>query len=215
MKKILFCLILLLAIPVNAKDSRLYFNEKDKKLYYDSSILDKNIFMNHTDMLPGSIYQDRLLIENDSNKDFTLYFKVKVEDQSSESLELLDNIEMKLYLDDQLIYDGLSTGIDYKENGINLLNSIKIGEIKSKSSVNLDATVKLKESYSNIDNQEYSFVDWYFYAEYDDSIEVIVPKTDIEESKIYKIVGFIIFGVAIISIAYHELNVNKKKKIKK
>ena len=58
-------IILLMPIGVKAKENRLYFDEIDKKLYYDSSLLDKNIFMNHIDMIPGSSYEDELVINNE------------------------------------------------------------------------------------------------------------------------------------------------------
>ena len=207
-KKVLLFFLFFLILPVSAKENRLYFSKIDSKLYYESSLLDKNIFMNHTDMTPGKSYHDRLLIENNTNNDYTLYFKVEVKDQSKQALELLDNIEMKLYIDNKLIYNGLITGINY--NGINLQNAIKIGEISKESKVYLDADTKLKEQYDIISNDDLSYVNWNFYAEYDDTVEVIVPKTDIDQARIYKILGIIIFVVAIIVFL-----IKKKKKTKK
>ena len=210
-KKILLFILLIVLLPINtlAKDNRLYFSEIDKKLYYDSNILDKNIFMNHIDMVPGKSYHDKLLIENDSNKDYTLYFKVDVKNQSDDAMDLLENIEMKLYLDNILIYDGGVLGIDYNKTGFNLRDAIKIGNISKKSNIYLDSYTKLSEDYDNINNHEYSYVDWNFYAEYDDSVEILVPKTSMNENQIFKIIAIVVLIVAFIFFFLSK----KRKKI--
>lgn len=212
---ILFLIILTITLPVNAKDNRLYFSEENKRLYFESSLLDKNIFINHLDMTPGTEYNDKLIIENSSNKDYTLYFKVEVKEQNENALELLDNILMKIYINDDLIYDGKSTGIDYNVNGINLQDAIKIGVIPKNSKVNLVATTKLDEEYSNVDYNDYSYVDWNFYAEYDDSIDVIVPRTDLNQSNTYKIAAFILLVFSfIVFFTLNKNNILKKQEVK-
>ena len=66
MKKVLLLILLLITInfSVVAKENKLYFTESDDRLYYESELLDSNVFMNHTDMIPGSSYVDELIIEN-------------------------------------------------------------------------------------------------------------------------------------------------------
>ena len=210
-KILLFILIfILIVINVNAKENKLYFSEKDKKLYYDSSLLDKNIFMNHINMLPGQNYEDRLVIENASDRDYTLYFKISLKDQSDKAINLLNNINMKLYLNDSEIYNGNVIGVSYAN--IDLRNAIKIGVIPKNTAMYLDSYTKLKEEYDDIDNTEYSYVDWNFYAEYDDSVDVIVPKTDKNQENIYKIISILLLITAIIFIILYMKK--KKKKIK-
>ena len=203
-------LFLIFIVNVDAKENRLYFSESDKKLYYDSALLDKNIFMNHVNMLPGEVYNDKLVIENASDRDYTLYFKISLKEQSEKAIELLNNITMKLYLDDVQIYNGDVTGVNYGDS-VDLTNAIKIGFIPKKTVMNLESITKLNEDYEDIENDEYSYVDWNFYAEYDDTVEVLVPKTDKNQNSIFIILSLLLIIVTIITIVYFK---NKKKKIK-
>ena len=66
MKKLFVFIILFIGIvlPVQAKENKLYFTEKGNRLYYESRLIDENIFMKHTNMLPGDNYEEELIIEN-------------------------------------------------------------------------------------------------------------------------------------------------------
>lgn len=212
MKKIciIFIVFMICLLPVNAKVNRLYFSLEDKKLYYDSKLLDKNIFMNHIDMTPGSKYYDDLVIENETKKDFNLYFKVETKEQSEDAINLLKSIKMKLFFDGTLIYEGNVLGVEYDD--INLTNAVEIGNIKSNEKYILSAEVELDTSYTNFEYTDYSYVDWNFYAEFDDSIEVVVPKTDKNSSNIIKIVSLIL---VLIAVGLMSLYIKNKKNTKK
>ena len=143
-------LILSISI-VKAEENKLYFTEKNDRLYYDTDLYDEAKFINHLDMVPDKEYEDILLIENGTDTKYTLYFKVKELEQEDLANELIDNIEMTVYLNGTEIYKGKARGLDYGDD-VNLQNAIKIGDfLKGDSSV-MRVTTKLAEDYTNIDN---------------------------------------------------------------
>ena len=156
-------------ISVQAKENKLYFTEDNNRLYYDSKLIDENVFMKHIDMTPGENFTDELYIENGTNTKYTLYFKVVPREQSAEANELLDNIVMRIKLDDKIIYEGKATGLDYTDQGINLQNAILLGEFTPSKNSKMVVETKLSENYDNTEFSDFSYIDWSFYAQYYDS----------------------------------------------
>ena len=205
MKKIFLILgIMILTISlkgVKALENKLYFIEQDNKLVYESD--SENYFMKHLDMLPGSSYSDELEIENGTKNKYTLYLKVETKDQSVLAEELLDNITMKVYLDNEQIYSGNIRGMDYVEEGINFSNAVKLKELDSADKSLLKVETELSSDYSNKNNNEIGKVEWLFYAQYENNQPQIidnVPKTDLDSNKtVYSIIiltlGMIVFGI--------------------
>ena len=115
---ILMAVMLFLAIDINAYNNKLYFTEKDDRLYYDTDSFDDSVFMHHLDMLPGKTFIDELTIENKTKTPYSLYLKVKNVEQDELADELIDNIEMEIYLDNVLIYEGYARGLEYSDNGV-------------------------------------------------------------------------------------------------
>ena len=74
---------------------------------------------------------------------------------------------MKVYLNNNLIYDGKVKGLDYKSNGINLQDSILLKEFspKEKSKINVELT--LSKEYDNINYHNYTYLKWKFIAQFD------------------------------------------------
>lgn len=179
MKKLSLLLIMMLLVLTNVKalENKLYFTEKDDRLYYDTESFDKSIFMQHHDMVPGKVYTDEILIENNTNTTYNLYLKVNNVEQDELADELIDNIEMEIYLDDVLIYDGYARGLDYSNVGVDLQNAILIGEYKTNSESKLTVHTKLSESYSNINNDSIGKIDWEFYASYEEEVIPVLPDT--------------------------------------
>ena len=214
MKKILLLVFVFVGLIfsvnlVDAKDNRLYFVEEDNKIYYDSSLLDENVFMKHIDMVPGRSYTDELVIENDTNKVYTLYFKIKPRDQSIQADELLDNINMKIYLDDVEVYNGKAKGLDYTSSGVNLQNAVLLKKFTKKESSRLKVETSLNTDYSDISNNESSYIDWVFYAQYDDDDpqEIVdVPNTNKERFPIITVVSITmcVIGLGIVIYAKKE-----------
>lgn len=165
-KKILFALILYMAacFSIYAADAKVYFTESNGRIFYEDF---DNTFMNHSDIIPGKEYTDYLDIENDTSIEYGLYVKFKNTNNSADANDLFDNINMKIYVDDVLVYDGSSRGI--VEDNSNLSNPVGLVTLEPNSVHQLKVKTKLLESYSNIDYSEYSYINWVFYAEYSDN----------------------------------------------
>lgn len=179
MKKIGLILITMFVLMgnVSASTNRLYFTSKNNRLYYDTDAFDENIFMNHYDMIPGYEYEDELIIENKTKETYDLYLKVSVEEQDELAEELIDNILMEVYLDDELIYSGTARGLDYQENGVDLQETILIGRYKANTESKLVVKTKLSSDYTNINNDSIGKITWEFYGRYGDEVSPILPET--------------------------------------
>ena len=179
MKKLnlLIIMFLLMIIDVHAATNKLYFTEKDDRLYYDTDSFDETIFMHHDDMVPGKVYVDELLIENKTKTTYNLYLKVNNVEQDELADELIDNIEMEIYLDDELIYNGYARGLDYSNSGINLQDAILIGKYKINSKSKLIVYTKLSDEYANINNRAIGQIEWEFYASYEKQVIPVIPDT--------------------------------------
>ena len=212
MKKILLFITILsffCFLSVNAEENKLYFTEDNDRLYYDGTLLD-DVFMKHLDMVPGDSFIDELVIENGTNEKYKLYFKIVPRNQSEEANLLLDNLLMKIKLDDKLIYDGKVTGIDYSGNGINLQNAILLGEFNSSEKSKMIVEIKLSEEYDNIDFLESSYIDWSFYAQYGEEkpSEIINSPNTMKNSFPFSI----IFSIIIVLIGLLIIKNAKKQK---
>ena len=214
MKKfILFISLLILFTPqVYAKENKLYFTESDNHLYYESSLLDENLFMNHTDMVPGDSYKDELIIENGTDTKYTLYLKVLSKEQSSDADELLENIFMKITLDDKVIYDGKATGLDYTNQGIDLQKAILLGDFTPSKKSKMVVETKLSENYDNTEFSDSLYIDWSFYAQYGNNnqpVEIIESPNTMKNIFPFTIVFscfVILLGLGVIISAYKKKN---------
>lgn len=197
MKKIILLIFVfvLSTISVQAKENRLYFTEENDRLYYESKLIDEDVFMKHMDMVPGSSYTDELAIENGTKIKYTLFFKVVPKSQSAEADELLENIIMKIKLDDKVIYEGKATGLDYTNQGIDLQQAILLGDFEPSKTSKMVVETKLSESYGNTEFNESSYIDWSFYAQYDNGkppVEIVETPDTMSNSFPYTIVFSII-----------------------
>lgn len=214
MKKfVLFISLFALSVlSVQARENKLYFTEENNRLYYESKLIDEDIFMKHIDMIPGERFTDELLIENGTNKKYTLYFKVVPRNQSAEADELLENIIMKIKLDEEIIYEGKATGLDYTKQGIDLQKAILLGNFIPSKNSKMVVETKLSENYDNTELNEFSYIDWSFYAQYDDSkppVEIIESPNTMRNSFPYTIVFsaiIILIGIGIVKSAYKKKN---------
>ncbi len=209
-KQLLYFIFLLICLsPVFAasKENRLYFTGSGNRLYYNSALYDEDVFMKHTDMVPGSSYEDELIISNNTRTDYNLYLKVVLKEQSDLALELLKNIEMTIYLDGKLLYDGYADGLDY--NGIDLQNAIFIGEYKTDKVSHLTVKTTLSTKYDNTENDETSYIDWQFIANYEDEVIPINPDTGDKVGKYlkYGIYAFLIIMILLILLKFYYKNV--------
>lgn len=210
MKKLMLVFLMsIMMIPslAFAKDNRLYFEEKENKLYYDGKLLDEEVFMKHTDMMPGDSFEDNLVIENGTNTEYTLFFKIENIKQNAKALELLNNISMKIYIDEKLVYDGNIKGNDLSSLGNNLNNSVELGVMKPNSSMNMKVITSLSKDYNSFNNDEKALIDWTFYAQYgeDEPTEiVVVPSTGKDIVKIIPFIAIIIIIIGACLVIYDK-----------
>lgn len=212
MKKILFSFILLFAftIPVFAADNKLYLTENNNKIYYNENLFDSRKFMYHINMIPGGKYLDELLIENAAGFPMKLYLKIKEKEQSEAAEELLDNIYMKIYLNDNKIYDGKVKGLDYKSEGINLQDSVLLKEISNNEQIKINVELTLSPEYSNADYNDYSYLDWVFIAEFDTQIIEVVPAPI--TGRDYNYVPIIIASIGLCTVTFIFVILIKKRR---
>ena len=116
MKKMIFVISCLISfIPlVSAESNRLYFTEDKKGLVYDTDYFDEKIFMHHDDMYPNKSYRDVLDIENGTDNECKLYFKIVQPEQDELAKEL--NITSKDLIEKFAEISALSTEYDTVKN---------------------------------------------------------------------------------------------------
>lgn len=103
------------------KKLTLVFNNKKKRMEYipyrtEDGTEEGNWFMTFTDMVPGGIYKDRLLIENTTDfQSATIYMRIVPRLQDEIKDELLEKITMRVIFQGEVLYEGKVTGAKYGE----------------------------------------------------------------------------------------------------
>lgn len=178
MKKLIAAIVasLFIVSPVSAIENTVLIREADEKIVYEASDGFDERFMYHEGMVPGGeIYTDYLVVKNDTSKDFDVYFKVTSENNSIKAENLIEHIEMKIYVDDTIFYDGKARGLDYRHLGVNLTDAIKIKHFEAGESVRMKVETRLDETYEDIENPDTSKTHWHFYIDNGEEPEEIPP----------------------------------------
>ena len=218
MKKIFVALLasIIIATPVFAEEkNKVFVYEQDEKIYYDSKQFDDR-FMVHENMVPGDSYSDELVVENGTSYEHDIYFKVALDDANTENAkDLLDYIDMKVYVNDALFYNGKAKGKDYRGEGVDLTDAVLIKRFAAHESVSMRVETHFDESYEDIDNHDTAHTHWLFYlSDQPEKPEEITPnpRTNDDFSPWY----FVIFGVSgavlIVVIVYEVIQKKKDKK---
>lgn len=218
MKKIFVALLasIIIATPVFAEEkNRVYVYEKDEKVYYDSKLFDDR-FMVHENMVPGDSFSDTLVVENGTSDEHDIYFKVALDEANTENAQdLLDYIDMKVYINDKLFYNGKAKGKDYRGEGVDLTDAVLIKRFAAHESVSMRVETHFDESYEDIGNHDTAHTHWLFYlSDQPEKPEEITPnpRTNDDFSPWY----FVIFGACgAVLIAVVVFEVVQKKKDKK
>ena len=207
MKKLLLIIfILFLTLTVEAKDNKLYFVEDDEtdRIVYESGSFDENIFISHLDMIPGRRYVDTLIIENGTNTTYTLYFKVEKRELTEAGEKLLDNIVMRIVIDDVVIYEGKANGM----GSLDLNEAVSLGEVIPGKEYTMVVDTYLSTEYTNPVESDRADIDWAFYAQYErEEPEPIVPITGKNSNRWYIIIAFMLIaasGILIGSSNYYK-----------
>ena len=217
MKKIFIALLasIIITTPVFAEEkNRVYVYEKDEKIYYDSKQFDDR-FMVHENMVPGDSYSDTLVVENGTSYEHDIYFKIELDETNTDSAkDLLDYIAMKVYVNDELFYDGKAKGKDYRDEGVDLTDAVFIKRFAPRETVSMRVDTHFDENFEDIENHDIAHTHWHFYlSDQPGKPEEINPRTNDDFSPWY----FVIFGAcgaALIIVVVFEV-VQKKKDKKK
>lgn len=217
MKKIFIALLasIIITTPVFAEEkNRVYVYEKDEKIYYDSKQFDDR-FMVHENMVPGDSYSDTLVVENGTSYEHDIYFKIELDETNTNSAkDLLDYIAMKVYVNDELFYDGKAKGKDYRDEGVDLTDAVFIKRFAPHETVSMRVETHFDENFEDIENHDIAHTHWHFYlSDQPGKPEEINPRTNDDFSPWY----FVIFGAcgaALIIVVVFEV-VQKKKDKKK
>ncbi len=194
MKKILILVILLMIVPVYAKENKLYLINDNKEIKYESGLYDEKVFMRHMDMVPGSKYTDELTIENSGKTPIKLYLKLQKKEQTLATENLLNNIILKIKIDDEIIYEGKANGT----GNINLLDSVYLGEFASNKSAKMVVDTYLSVDYENPKEDDYSKIEWTFYAQIEEEPpKEVVPITGSNKDIIIYIIAALLLIIAI------------------
>lgn len=222
MKKIFFAVLLLILFvtSVDGLQNRLYFYYDNGNIYYDSEYIEQDYFIKHLDMIPGKKYNDNLIIENGTNKKYTVFMKVVDEYRNALEEELVNNILMSIYLDGELIYEGKALGLDYSNSGVNLQEAVMLGDFDSSDIKELNVVTRLANYYDNTENRSTLNVTWRFYVqdaleEDDDNNEVIevidAPSTGNNKNMFIPILALVMMVVGIFIVFYSQLKEESKR----
>lgn len=168
MKKIIAAIIasLFIVAPVSAIDENtVYIRNVDGKVVYEAPDGFDERFMVHENMTPGGeTYTDYLVVKNDTSKKYEIFFKISAEDNTPKAEVLIDHIEMRIFIDDNLFYDGKARGLDYRGKGINLTDAVSLGDFPSGRSIRMRIETNLDATYEDIENPDTSKTHWHFYV---------------------------------------------------
>ena len=147
-------------------EKELYFTQAGEEIRFTPIGGDgQKWFMSFLDMVPGGQYVDKLHIENRSKQDYDLYMQVVPKVGQSETLnELLELINMKVYLKESLIYEGRATGKTYPKGNGDLQAAVLLG----KYAAGMKDTMRVELELSKDTSMEYcellTKIDWKFIA---------------------------------------------------
>jgi len=147
-------------------EKMLYFDEYNGEIQFTPINSDgQNWFMSFFEMLPGGEYTDVLMIENRSSNNYDLYMQVVPKMNQSEMLdELLQLIQMKIYLADKLIYEGTAKGNLYDNTTGDLQEVLPLGEYKAGTQNKLKVELMLSQETRMQYGDLLTKIDWRFMA---------------------------------------------------
>ena len=219
MKKIIVLLFLLFCtIPVFAEDKVLILEEVKNHYYYDrhSSI---DLFQQEIKMNELKPFVSELEIQNNSdlNKEVFLLFESKGQDGSYN--DLMAYLDLKITLDDKVVYEGSGEPLDYSPNSNDLHDYISIGKLNGKSTSHLKIEMNVSEEYTSVSDNSFAYVMYSFYQkekkEYIE-IEELTPDMLYNFLDVWVFCGVcVLFAVLILSLVVYRIKTRYKKKEKK
>ncbi len=188
MKKLLAVLFasLFITAPVFAEENIVYIREEDEQIVYEASDGLNDRFMHYSDMVPGKEYTDYLTIENGTENGYYLYFNITADNDSDKARDMIEHITMRIYINDQLYYNGKQRGKKYLPNSVNLAGErpALLKYFESGESAQVKVVSMLDTDYGDTENRDTSKTTWHLYysdeliEEPEEPVEIPeVPKT--------------------------------------
>lgn len=172
-----------------------------------------NFFHNIKRAMPGDVYQDEILLSNTTSAEAELFFKTEVTGQTSEQIDLLEQIELKISMGQKILFEGnLYSKALEKEISLGIYRPEENGKLSFEISVPKELTNEYALRDAN--------VNWIFsvYEEDDDLEEKsnsgnIVQKNSVKTGDSSPIVLFIILAAVACTVVV--VIIFWKKKVKK
>ena len=189
LKKVFIFLFVLLLFPMNITSADVFelYTGEVKGAYRDLTVtkVEDKYFLNKEDLLPGDTIKGKYEITNTSTRNYELTLKsmltvdspssaIKGEngEEISDDLALIKDINLKLTLDGEVIYDGSATGEDNftGKGGTNkektFTDGIFIGNISNNTKKILEAEFTIPNKLDNDYEEAWARVDWIFSAKW-------------------------------------------------
>ena len=169
MKKLFKLLVLILLVSctnVYASENRLVIKGSGDELTYEKELINTDKLIVREHMLPGETYTDELIVENKSNKEFNLYFKLVPTTTTTELTELLNNIQIVVRRENVRVYEGSPLNATSAINSTNEKGAILIGKFTQNQVSTITITSTLSEDYPNRSNTSVSNVNCIFYTQH-------------------------------------------------
>ena len=205
--KILVLIFMIFTPNVYASTYTLELKEDYGTVYYDMNNNNTNVFMNHKNMLPGEIYTGEIIIKSTCSKELSLYFDFKMKKQNDLEEELLNNINMKVYINEVLQYDGVAKASLYIDNeDIKEEDLIYLGTYNKSSQSRIRVETSLKDEYE-VKDTDIAKTELNFYIKSGNDV-VSIPNT----SKNFNLNYYIVILIALLFLVPYYLK--KKLSIK-
>lgn len=194
MKKLILLLLVLtsiMPISVFAKVDTLKLTKNGMDIIYDDNLFDKNKFMSHRDMIPAMKVEDNLKIKNQTGIDIDLTMKIPFEKVDGRK-DLLNYLNYKIYLNDEIIYEGKLPDENYE---------IKLGKINNNIVWNLKIETTLSKEFSDLEEKEDLTFNVMFFA---DGKEIKLPNTHVDNINFDYLI-FILIGIITGSLVFSSI----------
>ena len=129
---------------------------KDNEVMYTPAT---QIFMDHKDMLPGDVYNNNLIISNESTQVYDLYLQMTLPKNTEDGDKLLDLLEMNILSDGVLIYSGGVRG-DEIYNGNSFKVRYLLGTFDPDTNSEITVSVKVSDELSKENLNSSAMTEW-------------------------------------------------------
>lgn len=138
-----------------------------------------NFFHNIKRVMPGDVYEDKILLKNTTNRDAVLYFKTELPEQEDKKMEFLESIELSIFLEDRLIYSGNLKSTELQQE-------VSLGTFKKATEDTLYFQIKIPSELNNSYALRDGDVKWIFTVEGEETDSIITQEEDLNQKNAAK-----------------------------